>query len=160
MTSPQWFDALPARRFPDGVDILVEGQPAPAMYVLVEGELRVHVGGLQIDLVRDPGTVLGEMAALLGGAPRATVTTVGPCVLHTIDDPQAMMATEPALTLAIARRVAHRLDLITGYLDDLRRQYSDRPDHLGIVVDVLQTLMVTQRMPIEPGSVREPDAPY
>ena len=159
MTHP-WADALPERTYPDGVDILVKGQQSPGMFILVEGTLRVHVDGLQVDTVDQPGMVLGEMSALLGGPPRATVTTVGPCRLRMTDDPRTLMANEPGVALAVAERVAYRLDLITGYLADLREQYADRPDHLGLVVNVLQALMVQQRMPIEPGSAREPDAPY
>ena len=160
MTTPAWLDGLDEVSYPDGVDILVAGTATTSMYVLVSGELRVHIDGLQVDTITRTGTVVGEMAALLGGAPRATVTTVGPCVLRRTEDPRGLMEREPGVGLAVAERVAYRLDLITAYLADLRTQYADRADHLGVVVNVLQALMNSNAEDVEPGSVREPDAPY
>jgi CRP/FNR family transcriptional regulator, cyclic AMP receptor protein len=107
-----------------------------------------------------PGTFLGEMAALLGGPATATVTAVGECRLRRSDDPQALMRSTPEVAIAIAVTVARRLDLVTGYLADLRSQYSDRSDHLGVVAEVLESLVQHSGDAIEPGSEREPDAPY
>jgi hypothetical protein len=56
--------------------------------------------------------------------------------------------------------LAQRLDVMTGYLVDLRRQYADRGDHLGMLDTVLDSLRHHQRRAVEPGSEREPDGPY
>ena len=50
-------------------------------------------------------------------------------------------------------------ETITGYLVDLRRQYADRTDHLGLVHTVLESLGHHQGRAVEPGSEREPDGP-
>ena len=42
----------------------------------------------------------------------------------------------------------------------LRAQYADRDDHLGVVDEVLGTLLQRQSTPVDPGSEREPEAPY
>jgi hypothetical protein len=70
------------------------------------------------------------------------------------------MRTNPEVAIGIAVTVARRLDLITGYLADLRRQYADRSDHLGVVAEVLESLSQHRGNAVEPGSDREPDAPY
>ena len=160
MSEPAWLTALPEIDVADGTDILVEGVPTQRLYVLTSGTLRIHRDGLDIDRTDRAGTFLGEMALLLGGAPRATVTSVGACTLRYTEDGHELMRTVPEVAISVAEWVAQRLDLITGYLSDLRVQYADRDDHLSLITQVLQTLMNTNPMQIEPGSAREPDAPY
>ena len=43
---------------------------------------------------------------------------------------------------------------------NLRRQYADRGDTLGMLDTVLDSLRHHQRRAVEPGSEREPDGPY
>ena len=146
--------------YPPGVDLLVQGERSGRLYMLRNGLVRVHANGLDLDVVDRPGSFFGEGSILLGGAPRATVTTVETSLLAYTDDPIGFWTANPALVIAMAREVATRLDLITGYLRDLREQYADRSDHLGIITDVLQTLLTHRGETIEPGSERELEAPY
>ena len=64
------------------------------------------------------------------------------------------------MAVEIATTLARRLDLVTRYLADLRKQYADRADHLSVVDEVLESLLQRQVPTEEPGSEREPDAPY
>jgi len=146
--------------YPPGVDLLVEGERTGRLYMLRTGRVRVHAGGLDVDVVDRPGSLFGETSILLGGAPRATVTTVETSTLAHTDDPFGYWAANPDSIIAMAREVASRLDLITGYLRDLREQYADQSDHLGLITNVLQALLTHHGDAIEPGSEREPDAPY
>jgi len=60
---------------PSGVDLINEGEPGDALYVILEGEAVVHKDGVELDRV-GPGAYFGEMA-LLDGEPRsATVVAV------------------------------------------------------------------------------------
>ena len=60
---------------PEGVDLITEGEPGDALYVILEGEAVVHKDGVELDRV-GPGAYFGEMA-LLDGEPRsATVVPV------------------------------------------------------------------------------------
>jgi CRP-like cAMP-binding protein len=60
---------------PSGVDLIKEGEPGDALYVILEGEAVVHKDGVELDRV-GPGAYFGEMA-LLDGEPRsATVVAV------------------------------------------------------------------------------------
>ena len=128
--------------------------------MLMSGVVRVHADGLDLDIVDRPGSFFGEISILLGGAPRATVTTVEMSTLGYTDDPIAFWTAYPEHVIAMARGVATRLDLISGYLRDLREQYADRADHLGMITSVLQALLTHQGETIEPGSEREREAPY
>jgi CRP/FNR family transcriptional regulator, cyclic AMP receptor protein len=46
---------------------------------------------------------------------------------------------------------------VTTYLVDLKRQFEDHQNHLGMVDDILETLVHEQRTEFTPGSDREPD---
>lgn len=57
---------------PAGVDLIVEGEPGDAMFVILEGEAVVHQSGVELDRV-GPGAYFGEMAILDGEPRSATV---------------------------------------------------------------------------------------
>ncbi len=44
-----------------------------------------------------------------------------------------------------------RLQCVTGYLADLKRQYAEHGDHLGMVDEVLGTLLHQQRQEVIAG---------
>lgn len=46
----------------------------------------------------------------------------------------------PKIALAVAELLAARLKGMIGYLADLKAQYEDRKDHLGMVDDLLLNL--------------------
>lgn len=151
---------LPEVVYPDGSALFTEGQRHDEIVILVEGQVRITKAGAHIAVVDQPGAVLGEIGVLLDLPATATATAVGRCVCRRADQPRAFLHDHPEFTLAIASTLARRLDLVTGFLADLRNQYADRDDSLGIVADVLGALSQHRGEPIEPGSEREPDAPY
>ena len=59
------------------------------------------------------------------------------------------------LTLTLNR--PQRLNAMTSYLADLKAQFHDRSDHLGMVDEVLESLMHHQDDEVLPGSDRYPD---
>lgn len=151
---------LPEVTYPDGANVLEEGRHHRELLVLTSGSVRVSAQGAEISTIDEPGAVFGEMAFLLDGAATATVTAVGECRFLRADDPDLLVRDHPEVALDIATTLAQRLDLVTRYLADLRNQYADREDHLGVVDSVLQSLVQRQGGTEEPGSEREPDAPY
>jgi CRP/FNR family cyclic AMP-dependent transcriptional regulator len=155
-----WSADLPEVTFADGEQIFVDGERHNQLLVLVEGAVRISKSDAQIGIIDQPGAILGEMAVLLGGPATATVTAMGACRFRRSDDAHQLVHSQPEVAIAIAQTVARRLDLITGYLADLRSQYSDRSDHLGVVAEVMESRIQYRGDAIEPGSDREPDAPY
>lgn len=65
---------------PEGVDVVLQGAPAHAFYVILHGEVAVHRDGKRVAVLGD-GDHFGERG-ILDAAPRnATVTTTAPCTL-------------------------------------------------------------------------------
>jgi len=155
-----WSGDLPVVSYPAGAEVIREGEVHGLLLVLVEGTVEVSRKGTVVATIDEPGSVFGETSALLGGPASATVRCVGACSFRRSDDPYGFMSEHPGVALAVATTLARRLHAITGYLVDLRGQYADRSDHLGMVDVVLESLAQQQHAPVEPGSDREPDAPY
>ena len=57
---------------PQGVDLIKEGEPGDALFVILEGEAIVHQGGVELSRV-GPGAYFGELAILDGEPRSATV---------------------------------------------------------------------------------------
>ncbi len=135
-----------------GSVLLREGERSGRLFVLASGCLEVFRGEVQIALVDDPGAVFGEMSALLDIPHTTSVRAVTEAVVHVVDDPVAWLARNPGLALPIARLLARRLQNVTSYLVDLKRQFGDRSDHLGMVEEVLESLSHEQGRGFIPAS--------
>lgn len=151
---------LPELVVPAGDVVITEGVTEPRLLVLVSGRLEVSRDGVPFSLIDEPGAIFGEVAALLGGPATATVRAYEDSVLRVSDDPSGFMRSQPDVALAIATTLARRLGNLTSYLSDLRAQYADRDDHLGLVDVVLESISHHQGAAPDPGSDRETEAPY
>lgn len=148
---------LPVSSFAPGAVLLGEGQATGRLYVLISGEVEIAKGDYQINVVSDRGAVFGEMSALLGLAHTATVRALTPSTAHVIEGAAAFLQSNKEFAYGLAQLLAHRLHGVTTYLVDLKRQFEDQQDHLGMVDDILETLAHEQRSHFTPGSDREPD---
>jgi CRP-like cAMP-binding protein len=145
-------ESFPAGEFPAGSEVLPEGVRGGLVHVLTEGTVGVEVGGVLVKRISDPGSFLGEIAALLDIPHSARVVAVTDCrtrvmEAHSITD-------NPAVLLAIARLLAARLNAMTGYLVDVRNQYADDRTHLGLMADVLSELTTVRPTGFVGGSDR------
>ena len=133
----------PVEHFQPG-DILIEQRHHTGrMLVLLEGEVEVLRDGVRVAKASEPGACFGEMSALLRCAHTATVRALRPCAMAVIDEPRAFLAGSSAASLHIAETLARRLDALNKYLIDVKRQYEGH-DHLGMVDEVIETLMHRQ----------------
>lgn len=154
-----WSADLPEVTLPGGAVLIREGEVHSRLFVLVDGAVEVSRAGSTLRVVDDPGAVFGEMSALLGGAATATVRAVRETRLRRSDDGPAFLRSQPGVTHAVATMLAQRLDVMTGFLVDLRNQYADRGDSLAMLDTVLDSLRHHQTRAVDPGSEREPDGP-
>lgn len=154
---PATWQDLPELAAPAGTVLLTQGEDARRALVLVSGRVRVEAAGTVLARVDDPGAVVGEMAGLLGTPRSATVTAETDVVYRVVDDVEAFCLERPEAALAIARILAHRLHLLDAYLADVRRQYADRGDHLGMLDTVLAALATATPAEVDAGSDREPE---
>jgi CRP/FNR family cyclic AMP-dependent transcriptional regulator len=151
---------LPRRSVASGEALLVDGDAVGALYVLLEGALRVEKDGQLIATVTEVGACVGEMSLLLDVAATADVVASEPSVVAVIENAAEMLETEPALALALSRLLAARLHVMTTFLADLKQQYADHEGGLGMVDVVLGSLMQHAGTRSELGSDRDPDPEY
>jgi CRP/FNR family transcriptional regulator, cyclic AMP receptor protein len=121
----------PRRSVAAGTVVLEQGQSDTPLLVLMD---------VRVARITEPGAVLGEMSALLGTVCTASVRTLAPSTFALLEDPEKFLRSSPDVTLHVARLLARRLDSLNKYLVDVKAQYEGH-DHLGMVDEVLETLM-------------------
>jgi CRP/FNR family cyclic AMP-dependent transcriptional regulator len=148
------------RAFAAGDTLIEEGAGVVALYELRSGTVEVVRAGVTVAVVSEPGALFGELSLLLDRPASAAVRARSDVSVEEIEDARARLADDPELMARLAQLLARRLDLMTGYLADLRNQYGDHEGGLGMIDEVLATLAHAAPVDVEPGSEREPDAPY
>ena len=149
------------RRTLDAGDVLIaDGTSVPALYVLLDGALRIGKASVPITHVTEPGACVGEMSLLLGIPATADVVVHAPSTVAVMDDAATMLETDPRVARALAQLLATRLHAMTTYLADLKQQYADHEGGLGMVDVVLDRLMRTSGPRSQLGSDRDPDPEY
>ena len=104
---------------------------------------------MRVARASEPGNVFGEMSVLLGSAHHATVRALKPSSFAVIENPREFLAASAEVTFHVAKLLAARLNSLNQYLVDVKQQYEGH-DHIGMVDDVLETLMHHQpRRPVQ-----------
>jgi CRP-like cAMP-binding protein len=143
-------------RFEPGTVLLVEGQKSARLYILIDGSVEVSRGDFQINVVSDRGATFGEMSALLDSPHMATVRAFTSCTAYAVEGADAFLQSHKEIAYLLAKVLAQRLNGVTTYLVDLKRQFEDHTSHLGMVDEILETLLHQQRHNFTPGSDRDP----
>lgn len=147
---------LPLRTYAAGDVLLAEGSKTDALHVLFKGEVEIVKGDIPIYATTEPGSLFGEISALLDVPHTATVRALTPTRAYFIVDATAFFRSHQEMAYLLSRMLAQRLNGVTTYLADLKAQYHDRADHLGMVDEVLESLL-HQQDDFLPGSDRYPD---
>jgi CRP-like cAMP-binding protein len=145
---------LPEMRVAKGDTLIEEAVRTDRLYVLKQGAFEVVRNGVRIVMISEPGAFLGEISAVLGSAPTASVVGAQDSTVHVLDDASATVQKWPELTYAIAQLTARRLAAVTAYLVDIKRQYADSNTHLAVMDQVLGSLIAMHPGTTEPGSER------
>lgn len=148
---------LPIAAFDPGEVLIEEGEAVGRLLVLVSGEVVVEHDGVAFARIDMPGAVLGEMSAVLERPASATVRAVGAVTARVADDPLGFLTARPGAALEVLRATAARLDGMTHYLVDVKRQYAEAGGHLAMVDQILDTLLHHQAPVPSPGSRRDPE---
>ncbi|MEZ6022373.1 MAG: cyclic nucleotide-binding domain-containing protein [Hyphomonadaceae bacterium] len=157
MTPDELCADAPILAYAAGEVLLREGQSTGKLFILVEGAVEVVKDNFQINVVADRGAMFGEMSALLDTPHTATVRTLTECKLRLIEGGAAFLREHQELAFFLAQLLAQRLQGVNAYLVDVKRQFADQQNHLGIVDEVLESLLQEQRRSFTPGSDREPE---
>jgi len=148
---------LPEVTFAPGEVLLAEKERAGVLYILIEGEVEVLKEDFQISTVSEPGAIFGEISVLLDIPHTATVKALTMSRMYVVQRASEFLQSQTDITYQLARLLAQRLHGITMYLADLKRQFEDQENHLGMVDVVLETLVHQQDEECSPGSDRDPD---
>ncbi len=147
----------PREDFAAGAILLGEGETSGRLYVLAAGSVEVLRGDTQVAVVREPGSVFGEMSVLLNLPHTATVRALTPVGAFVFDDADTFLKSHPEIAFFLGRLLAQRLNAATTYLVDLKRQFEGHGNHLGMVGEVLETLIHQQHEEFTLGPEREAD---
>lgn len=137
-----------------------QGDRFGSILILVEGSIRIERDGVALAVMETPGSILGDMSTILERPATATMRAESRCVALCADDGAGYLRSRPDVLFDVARALATRLDNLTGHLTDVQRQYGDESGHLGMLDDVLSTLMHHQTRTVTSGSARLPDPDY
>src|SRR5512139_709113 len=77
---------LPELRVSKGATLIEEGVRVDRLYVVQRGSFEIVRGGVRLVVVREAGAFLGEMSAVLGSAPTASVVAAEDSVVHVLED--------------------------------------------------------------------------
>lgn len=153
---------LDERSFEAGAVLIEEGVISGRLFILVDGTVEVFradtAGGeVEIAVVMEPGSIFGEMSALLGLPHTANVRAATPARAYVVDDGAAFLQSKPEFTLPVAQLLARRLHSATSYLVNLKQQFQDFENHFGMVDEVLESLTHQQDEDFAPADEVPPD---
>ena len=104
------------RRVGAGRRLFEEGQRAPTLVVILQGCVKISTvaydGEDRLLALRGPGDLLGEMAGLIGGSRRATVTALDDLRVLAVarEEFERLWRKEPAMLAALVRALVHRIE--------------------------------------------------
>ena len=151
-------DGFPLDRFKPGEVLIAEGPASDRMFILAVGDVEVLRGDTQVAETTLPGAIFGEIAALLGGPHTATVRAVTETTAFRIENARALLQSHKEISFHVSTILARRLTDATTYLADIKRQFADRSDHLGMVDEVLDALVQRQRPAVRLGPSGKTDS--
>ncbi len=102
-------EGLPEKTFSKGEAVLEEGRPGTTVYILKDGSVSVTSAGSEICKINTPGTIFGEISALLNVEYTAAVTAEVETTFYVIDDLIALFKSNPDVCPDVARILALRV---------------------------------------------------
>ena len=105
------------------------------------------------------------MSWVLDRSATATVRAATPVEVRVIEDPDTFLNDNPGAAVAVLRMTAMRLDGLTQYLVDVKQQFAGLTGHLGMVDQILDSLVHHQSGPhkdrfrARPGVLSSPPSP-
>ncbi len=141
MSVEESISTLPIISAVKGTEIISEGAKLDRIYFLKSGRLEVVREELRVNLIKTPGSVLGEISILLDQPSTATVLALDEVELYECLDPMSFLKEHPEVTLHMSSLLAYRLAAATQYLVDVKEQLKDCSDHVGMVDGVLDSIL-------------------
>ena len=103
----------PELTFAPGDVIIKQGGDLNRIFVLVDGEVEVVKGDVPLYKISKVGSTFGEMSALLGIKPTASILAEKASTFKVIENPEEFLSQHASATLEVARLLAHRVRWLT-----------------------------------------------
>ena len=120
---------LPEVFFAEGDTILEQGKRSHRVFVLKSGEITVESEGEELFRTSTPGTILGEISALLDTVHTADVKAATECELHAISDFTAFLEANPDRAVYVAKTLATRLRHLNRQFVELKHEVLKSDHH-------------------------------
>lgn len=143
--------------FCEGEVLLEENIKSNLVYILIEGHLDIIKNTICVATVEEPGSIVGEMSAILDIPHTAKVCAKTFVKAYKIENGSDYFKSHQQLSWYVAKLLAQRLNAATTYLVDLTKQFAGAGNHLEMVGEVIESLMHHQEKEYHPGSQREPE---
>ena len=151
---------LPQEHVAAGDVLITEGSTPGRLLVLVSGTVTVERDGTPVARIDFPGAIFGEMSWILDKTATATARATTDVVVHVVDDPERFFTDQPGAALGVLQMTAARLDGLTQYLVDVKRQFAGNEDHTAMIDRILDSLVHHQAPRPRTGSARDPEADH
>jgi len=98
------------RTYKPGEKVFIEGTPGTTMYVVLDGNIEIFVGGKSME-VAGRGAIIGEMALIDSSTRSATLEAKDYCVLAQVNQAQFLSLIEktPSFALSVMKTLVTRL---------------------------------------------------
>lgn len=126
--------------FAAGDVLFQEGGKNGLLYILISGAVEISKQQTPFASIREPGSVFGEISILLDQPHAASVEAITETTCYVTHGGRDFLEQHPKLALEVGTLLALRLKGMISYLADLKSQYEDRKDHLGMVDELLLNL--------------------
>jgi CRP-like cAMP-binding protein len=148
---------VPVRRMRPRDVLIRHGAINSPMFVLMSGSVTFERDDVVFARIDHAGAVFGEIAAVLDRPASATVRAETDVEAHVIYAPRTFLLRRPELMMEVLRMTAARLEGMTRYLVDARRQLTEESGDVGLVDHALGALLEHEAPPLRARSSRNPD---
>ena len=114
----------PIKMHKDSV-VLKKGDKDLKVHVLIEGEVSVTAGGHEVARISHPGSIFGEISALLSIESVATVTTTAESSFYVIDNFMSFLRDNNNASVGVSQMLAVRLTNMNNHFVHIRNQLNN-----------------------------------
>ena len=122
---------LPEIEIKEKEAILEEGRTGSKVYVLLAGAVKISSGAHLIAKEENPGSILGELSALLGTNYVATVSTTVKSKFYVIDNFIDFLKENPDVAVNVSQTLAYRLVYMNEHFVEVRNKISGINEELA-----------------------------
>lgn len=127
------------KEFPPGATICSQGEMGYELYVLNAGAISVEIGGNEVAQIDSPGTVIGELAPLLGQTRSATLKAVHNTILTVVKntDLKKLCSEQKDFLRNIAITLTRRNETLSSKIRELTEMIDKNANKDDSIPDIL-----------------------